>query len=98
VSVGNWLFPDDVQFPGECIAGNQTYHGGDGGYVGSNSTWIHSLHVINVGIGVGGLCESIRSVDAAYRAAYDGYFDCYNDWGFSGNYGCGTLTLEYGPY
>jgi len=99
VSVGNWVFHRDLNWPALCWPGNEgDYHAGEGTWYGSNSNWIHGLTTTSVGEGIAGFCYNLRSGSAAMRFDIYGPVDCYNDWGFGGNYGCGSITVRYGPY
>jgi hypothetical protein len=81
VSVNSWTFPSWVNFP-YCLASQGDYHGPDGSYVGSNSTWAHGLHTGQVGVSYPWGCGGLKSFEAALRIAYNGYWDTYDDWGF----------------
>jgi hypothetical protein len=83
VTATGWSFPDYVAGP-YCTKSDKSYHGDDaqGGYAGPNAKWKHALQVLQVGVGVQGVCAGIRTTEDALRVAYNGYQDGYDDWGF----------------
>ena len=81
VSVAGWQYPHWSWGP-HCVGNDADYHGPDGSWVGSNSTWAHALHTFSGGVSYAFGCGYLRSGEDALRIAYNGYWDNYDDWGF----------------
>jgi hypothetical protein len=82
VSVNGWTFPEWIG-GGMCNAYDYSVHAGEGTSDGAGHTnWAHGIHVLSVGYGVNGACATTKTIEAALRIRYDGYYDNVDDWGF----------------